>query len=199
MGQRHGEKNVACLFFAIFAHFCFSLPFLRGMRCVVQRVQGVTVTVGEKLISSFAGAGLCVLVGIYGTDCDADMEYIVHKLMNLRVFEDADGKMWAKNVREVGGNVMLISQFTLCHVLKGNKPDFHLAMKTEEARACFEKVASAVRSAYAPEKVHIGAFGEHMMVQLVNDGPLTITIDSTERGKTPSAASSPVTQPSADA
>lgn len=87
-------------------------------------------------------------------------------------------KAWAANVTDVGGSVLMVSQFTLCHVLKGNKPDFHNAMKGDLAKPMFDKMVANMAAAYKPECIATGAFGAHMHVALVNDGPVTITLDS---------------------
>lgn len=178
--------------------------FLLPMRAVVQRVLqasvGVLTDTGLVPVSTI-GPGLMVLVGVYADDTETDMDYIAKKLLALRLFSSgsataaaepdsaasptsptspvgSDGKPWSKNVTDVNGSVLLVSQFTLCHVLKGNKPDFHNAMKGPEARVLFDKMAEVMRGAYLPERIQQGAFGEHMHVGLINDGPVTITLDS---------------------
>lgn len=87
-------------------------------------------------------------------------------------------------MKDIDGDVLLVSQFTLCHVLKGNKPDFHLAMKTDAARAMFDAMVAQVKREYGaagPHRVQTGAFGEYMHVGLVNDGPVTLVLDSRAR------------------
>jgi D-tyrosyl-tRNA(Tyr) deacylase len=93
-------------------------------------------------------------------------------------FAASAGKPWSRNVMEVNGSVLLVSQFTLCHVLKGNKPDFHNAMKGGEAKVLYDKMQTLMGTIYRPERILPGAFGEHMHVSLVNDGPVTLTLDS---------------------
>jgi D-tyrosyl-tRNA(Tyr) deacylase len=94
---------------------------------------------------------------------------------------EVEGKSWAKNVMDTQGAVLMVSQFTLCHTLKGNKPDFHHAMNGGTAQPMFDGMLARMGKAYKPEKIMAGAFGQHMHVSLVNDGPVTITLDSKNR------------------
>ena len=93
-------------------------------------------------------------------------------------FAAGQGKSWSRSVMETGGSVLLVSQFTLCHVLKGNKPDFHNAMRGDEAKVLYDRMCTLMASAYVPDRIAKGAFGEHMHVQLINDGPVTLSLDS---------------------
>ena len=150
------------------------------MRAIIQRVATASVSVGEKPVSAI-GHGLCVLIGIFDGDTDKDLEYIVRKLLNIRLFDSQEGKGWTRNVTEVDGSLLLVSQFTLCHVLKGNKPDFHNAMKGSDSKPMFDQLVAACAAGYKPNKIATGAFGEYMHVSIVNDGPVTITLDSREK------------------
>lgn len=153
------------------------------MKLVIQRVARASVTVDGKVVSS-VNQGLCVLVGITRNDTDVDASWAVRKLASIRLFDDpADAKKsWAKNVLEVNGDILLVSQFTLCHVLKGNKPDFHNAMKGPDAKVLFDRVVADLRSLHKPEKVLTGEFGAHMNVGIENDGPVTIVLDTKDFG-----------------
>ena len=93
------------------------------MKVIVQRVQSASVAVNDSVISSI-GKGICVLVGIHDKDTPKERETIVRKLLNLRVFEDENDKRWAKSVKDLNLEVLCVSQFTLYHTMKGNKPDF---------------------------------------------------------------------------
>ena len=145
----------------------------------MQRVLRAGVTVNGEPVASIHH-GLCALVGIAHDDTDKDVEYSVRKLLQLRLFANPETKKgWDKNVLDVDGSILLVSQFTLCHVLKGNKPDFHNAMSGPQAKVLFDKMVDAVRAAHSdPSKVQTGAFGEHMHVNIENDGPVTIQLNS---------------------
>ena len=145
------------------------------MRAVVQRVNEASVEVGGRVVGE-VGAGLLVLVGVEEGDVSADADYIAEKIAGLRIFNDPDGKM-NLSVTDVGGAVLLISQFTLhgdCR--RGRRPSFIAAARPETATPLYEEVASRLRRAGLP--VATGEFGAHMHVSLVNDGPVTILLDS---------------------
>lgn len=148
------------------------------MRAIVQRVMGAGVTVAGKSVGEFVGPGLVVLLGVFADDTPEDMEFMVKKLLAIRLFNNSQGKPWAASVVEVGGSLLMVSQFTLCHVWKGNKPDFHRAMKAEAAKAMFDDMVGRMKAAYAPEKICTGEFGAWMSVNLCNDGPVTVVVDS---------------------
>ncbi|KAM9769468.1 D-aminoacyl-tRNA deacylase 1 isoform 2-T3 [Menidia menidia] len=122
------------------------------MRAIIQRVSQASVTVGGEQVSSI-GRGLCVLLGISVDDTERDAEYIVRKILNLRVFEDGAGRAWSGSVMERELEVLCVSQFTLQCVLKGNRPDFHLAMPAERAQPFYHEVLERMRSSYRPELV----------------------------------------------
>ncbi|XP_037830496.1 D-aminoacyl-tRNA deacylase 1 isoform X2 [Kryptolebias marmoratus] len=129
------------------------------MRAVVQRVTKASVTVGGEQVSSI-GRGLCVLLGISAEDTQKDAEYMVRKVLNLRLFEDESGRAWSKSVMERDFEVLCVSQFTLQCVLKGNKPDFHLAMPAELAQPFYGSILENMRSAYKPEMIKAIEAGE---------------------------------------
>lgn len=144
------------------------------MRAVVQRVSCASVKVEGKLIGSIE-EGYMVLLGIDEKDTESDLEYITDKLVNLRVFEDGEGKM-NRSIIDIGGAVLLISQFTLYgDARKGRRPSFIRAARPEKAIPLYEAAIARLS-----EKVHVetGEFGAEMKVELLNDGPVTILLDS---------------------
>ena len=145
------------------------------MRAVIQRVERASVSV-EGEIRGQIGAGFLVLIGVEEGDGDADFRYIAEKVPNLRVFEDEQGKM-NRSIQDIGGEILSVSQFTLfADVHKGNRPSFIKAGKPEHADLMWIKFNEALRSGGVPVKE--GRFGAHMRVGLVNDGPVTIVIDT---------------------
>ncbi|KAL2076285.1 hypothetical protein ACEWY4_028117 [Coilia grayii] len=147
------------------------------MKAIIQRVTKASVTVGEQQISSI-GRGLCVLLGISTEDTQKDVDYMVRKILSLRVFEDEGGRPWSKSVVERELEVLCVSQFTLQCVLKGNKPDFHNAMPAELAQPFYSAMLERMREAYTPERIKDGEFGAYMQVHIQNDGPVTIQLES---------------------
>ena len=122
------------------------------MKAMVQRVTWASVTVGGEQISTI-GRGICVLLGISLEDTQKELEHMVWKILNLRVFEDEGGKHWSKSVMDKQYEVLCVSQFTLQCVLKGNKPDFHLAMPAEQAESFYQGFLEQLRKAYRPELI----------------------------------------------
>ena len=145
------------------------------MRCVVQRVSRASVTVEGKTTGEVE-KGSMVLVGVEQGDGEADMRYCAEKVAGLRVFEDGEGKM-NLSVKDVGGAVLAVSQFTLLGDARhGRRPSFSNAARPEEANALYEDFCQALRAAGI--RVETGVFQTHMEVSLVNDGPVTILLDS---------------------
>ncbi|HXM42201.1 MAG TPA: D-aminoacyl-tRNA deacylase [Bryobacteraceae bacterium] len=145
------------------------------MRIVVQRVREARVEVNGQVTGAI-GPGLLVLLGIAKTDSDRDAEYLVEKVLHIRIFPDADGKM-NRNAREAGGSLLVVSQFTLygdCR--KGRRPSFDLAASPEQAARFYEYFVNLARKSNLP--VETGVFQASMQVHLVNDGPVTIICDS---------------------
>ncbi|KAM4584836.1 D-aminoacyl-tRNA deacylase 1 [Odontesthes bonariensis] len=147
------------------------------MRAIIQRVTKASVTVGEEQVSSI-GRGLCVLLGISVNDTQRDAEYIVRKILNLRLFGDDDGRAWSRSVMDMDFEVLCVSQFTLQCILKANKPDFHSAMPAESAQPFYDSLLETMRSSYKPELIKDGKFGAYMQVHIQNDGPVTIELTS---------------------
>ncbi|OCH93853.1 D-tyrosyl-tRNA deacylase [Obba rivulosa] len=148
------------------------------MRAVVQRVSSASVSVDNQVISSIS-RGLMVLVGIGRDDSPADVEILSKKILSLRVFSDAAGAMWKQSVKDIEGDVLCVSQFTLlANTAKGNKPDFHRAMATEPSRQLYACFLEQMSQLYKPEKIQDGRFGAMMDVRLTNEGPVTFTLDS---------------------
>ena len=146
------------------------------MRAVVQRVSRASVTVDTRVTGSIE-RGLCVLLGAGAGDAAADLSYIVDKLVNMRIFPDDAGKM-NRSVLDVGGGVLVISQFTLYgDVRQGRRPGFTGALEPVAAKTLYEQSLTAIRTAGVAQ-VEAGEFGADMKVDLVNDGPVTILLDS---------------------
>ena len=145
------------------------------MRAVVQRVSEARVTVDRQTVGEI-GRGLMVLVGVRQDDSPADAEYVADKIANLRIFEDGDGKL-NRSLLEVGGAALLVSQFTLYgDARKGRRPGFTEAAGGEFANGLYEAVCTRVEEAGI--SVARGRFGALMQVGLVNEGPVTILLDS---------------------
>lgn len=145
------------------------------MRCVVQRVSRASVTVEGK-ITGQVEKGNMVLVGVEQGDDEQDVRYCADKVAGLRVFEDENGKM-NRSVKDVGGAVLAVSQFTLLGDARhGRRPSFSNAARPEEANALYEAFCQALRAENI--RVETGVFQTDMQVELVNDGPVTILLDS---------------------
>ncbi len=145
------------------------------MRSVVQRVSKARVVVEGEEVGGI-GAGLLALVGVMDGDGDDDVAWLAHKLRTLRVFPDGAGKM-NLSVGDAGGGLLVVSQFTLAaDVGKGARPSFVGAMHPDQARPLFDRLLGALG-----EGVATGRFGAHMDVELVNDGPVTLWLDSGRR------------------
>lgn len=145
------------------------------MRAVVQRVSRAKVSVGEWT-SGEIGLGLLVLLGVAHEDSEADANYLADKIVGLRIFEDEDGKM-NRSVLEIGGSVLAVSQFTLYgDVRRGKRPSFDAAATPEPALRLYEFFVERIRAAGL--RCETGRFQETMRVELINEGPVTILLDS---------------------
>jgi D-aminoacyl-tRNA deacylase len=146
------------------------------MRAVVQRVSRASVTVDARVTGSIE-RGLCVLLGAGAGDGAADLAYIVDKIVNLRIFPDDAGKM-NRSVLDVGGGVLVVSQFTLYgDARQGRRPAFTGALEPVAAKALYEQSLTAIAAA-GVTRVEAGEFAADMKVDLLNDGPVTILLDS---------------------
>ena len=147
------------------------------MKAVIQRVGEASVTVDGRLVSQI-GRGFLVLLGVVQGDGDAEAEWIARKISGMRIFEDGEGRM-NLSLDDIGGGVIVVSQFTLCaDCRKGNRPSFVEAAPADEARRLYEKVAALLRERFGAERVGTGIFQTHMEVRLLNDGPVTIILDT---------------------
>ena len=146
------------------------------MRVVVQRVKSASVTIEAKIKSNI-GLGLLVLAGFEVADGDEDILWMTKKLLGLRIFDDEGGVM-NRSILDVSGEILIISQFTLhARTKKGNRPSYISAAPPEIAIPLYEKFIEEVEGGLG-KSVGTGIFGAEMMVELINDGPVTITIDS---------------------
>jgi len=146
------------------------------MRAVIQRVSNASVTIDGKLKSSIE-KGLLILVGIEDADTQEDIEWLSAKIVNLRIFNDEAGVMNI-SVKEIGGDVLVVSQFTLhASTIKGNRPSYLKASKPETAIPLYETFVKQIEFDLG-KKIQTGIFGADMKVNLLNDGPVTIIIDT---------------------
>jgi D-tyrosyl-tRNA(Tyr) deacylase len=151
-----------------------------NMRLVIQRVREASVTVNNSTTGSIQ-TGLLVFLGVSRTDTVEDADYLTGKLLGLRILSDADGKM-NRNVQEAGGSLLIVSQFTLygdCR--KGRRPSFDQAAPPDQAQDLYNYFVDSAKR--GPVPVETGVFQAMMQVHIVNDGPVTILIDSAERAK----------------
>ena len=149
------------------------------MRAVIQRVSKASVTIDNKIYSQITN-GLLVLVGIEDADTAEDIEWLSNKIVNLRVFNDDNGVMNV-SVKESNGNILVVSQFTLhASTKKGNRPSYIKASKPEFAIPMYEKFVQQLGNDLG-KTVSTGVFGADMKVELLNDGPVTIVIDTKNR------------------
>ena len=148
------------------------------MRVVLQRVSHASVTVEEKVIGQIQ-RGFLLLVGVTHDDAMEDMEYLVRKIIQMRIFEDEEGTL-NRSIQDVGGEILSVSQFTLyADTKKGNRPSFSKAAPGDVALEMFEQFNGLLRDTGIP--VETGQFGADMKVELLNDGPVTILLDSKNR------------------
>ena len=149
------------------------------MRVVIQRVSEASVKI-EGEVRGEIQQGLMVLVGVEEADTEEDVEWIATKMINQRIFSDEEGKM-NLSVKDIGGNILLISQFTLhASTKKGNRPSFISAAKPSVAIPLYESLISKL-SEFVGKQIATGEFGADMKVSLINDGPVTIVMDSKKK------------------
>ncbi|KAK3914611.1 D-aminoacyl-tRNA deacylase 1 [Frankliniella fusca] len=147
------------------------------MKATIQRVMKASVEVDGHLISSI-GRGICVLVGIHKDDSEKDKEYLARKILSIRLWEDENGRKWARSVTDMQYEVLCVSQFTLYYYLKGNKPDFHDAMPGAMSQEFYHSFLDILKRLYDPSKIKDGKFGAMMQVNIQNDGPVTLDLES---------------------
>ena len=148
------------------------------MRVVLQRVAHASVTVEEKVIGKIQ-RGFLLLVGVTHDDAMEDMEYLVRKIVQMRIFEDEEGKL-NRSIQDIGGEILSVSQFTLyADTKKGNRPSFSKAAPGDVALKMFEQFNGLLRDTGIP--VETGQFGADMKVESLNDAPVTILLDSKNR------------------
>lgn len=146
------------------------------MRVVVQRVNEASVTINNEIVSKIE-KGLLVLVGVEDEDTQEDINWLCQKITQLRIFDDANGVM-NKSIKDINGDLIIVSQFTLhASTKKGNRPSYIKAAKPDIAIPLYESFVSTMED-YLGKSVGTGRFGADMKVQLINDGPVTIWIDS---------------------
>jgi D-tyrosyl-tRNA(Tyr) deacylase len=146
------------------------------MKALVQRVSEASVDIHGERVAEI-GQGLLVLLGITHTDTPAEVEKLAAKIPSLRIFEDEQGLM-NKSVLEIGGSVIVVSQFTLyADTRKGNRPSFIEAARPEQAEPLYEQLVGKLRTLMGHDRVQTGRFGAEMKVRLLNDGPVTIEIE----------------------
>ena len=150
------------------------------MRIVIQRVREASVSIGGELTSSI-GQGLMILVGICDEDTDEDIDYLCRKVVQMRIFDDADGVMNIPITKVPDSGILVVSQFTLmASTKKGNRPSYIHASRPEFAIPMYEQFVAKMQELFGKE-IKTGVFGANMQVSLVNDGPVTILMDSKQR------------------
>ncbi len=150
------------------------------MRALVQRVSEGGVVIESQNYSAGIGNGMVILLGVKEGDTEADVNFVADKCANLRIFEDENGKM-NLSVKQINGEVLVISQFTLYgDTRKGNRPSFNLAAKPDLAENLYEKFIQRMKQQLGATKVKSGLFGEMMSVKIINDGPVTVLVESKE-------------------
>ena len=149
------------------------------MRAVLQRVSSASVSIGSERVGEI-GVGLVVLVGVEEADDSEDVDWLAGKIVALRLFPEGESA-WARSVAEIGGEILLVSQFTLhASTKKGTKPSWHRAAKPDVAMRLYESMKARLETLLG-RPVASGRFGAMMQVKLVNDGPVTVLIDSKNR------------------
>ncbi|KAI1636986.1 D-Tyr tRNAtyr deacylase-like domain-containing protein [Biscogniauxia mediterranea] len=162
------------------------------MKAILQRVLSASVTVEKEVVSSI-GKGVLVFAAVAPGDTEKEADSLAAKVLKMKLWDDDSGARWKKNVQEINGEVLCVSQFTLlASTKKGNKPDFHGAAGGEEAKRLYQYFFEKVQQGYLAERVKNGVFQAMMEVALVNDGPVTIELNVGQKAQssTPPATSS---------
>ena len=148
------------------------------MKAILQRVLSGSVAVNDQIVSSI-GKGVLVLAAVGPHDTQKDADSLAAKVLKMKLWPDENGSMWKRSVQDIEGEVLCVSQFTLyASTKKGAKPDFHGAAKGEMAKELYDYFFSKVQSSYQPARVKDGVFQAMMQVALINDGPVTLEIDT---------------------
>jgi len=167
------------------------VPVRQGwtMKAILQRVLSSSVTVNEQLVST-VGKGILVLAAIGPNDTRKDADSMASKIVKMRLWPDENDLLWKKSVQDIHGEILCVSQFTLmASTKKGNKPDFHGAAKPEFAKELYDYFVTRVRELHGSDRVKDGVFQAMMQVALVNDGPVTIEIDTSSPKKNATSSS----------
>ncbi len=173
------NKNIIFLLNFGIQFFILAIDLIEYMRIVIQRVSEASVSVKGKKVSTI-NRGLVILLGIENSDNQEDIDWLVKKLIQLRIFDDENGVM-NLSVKDIGGEILLVSQFTLhANTKKGNRPSYIRAARPDFAVPMYEKFVQRIEDLLR-KKVGTGIFGAMMDVALVNDGPVTIIIDSKQK------------------
>lgn len=171
------NRNLILLAIALATAF-HQITVVEAMRLVIQRVKSASVTVEQKQVSAI-GPGMLALVGLHLEDEDSDLQYCAKKLLAIKLWENQNGAPWRQHVKQKEFEILCVSQFTLYGTLsKKNQPDYKLSMKADQAQRKYNQFLQILRDGYAKEKISDGKFGEMMDVELINDGPVTLVIDS---------------------
>ncbi|EIW69643.1 hypothetical protein TREMEDRAFT_18262, partial [Tremella mesenterica DSM 1558] len=150
--------------------------------------------VDGPIISSF-GRGFVFLVGLDKWKSTEDTKTMVKKILSIKLFDSEEGGMWKRDVRDIQGDILCVSQFTLFANFKGSKPDFHESMSTIPGKSAYTSFLEHLRNSYDTEKVQDGKFGAMMQVSLVNDGPVTINLDTRSKKSSPTIPQSSTAVP----
>lgn len=171
------------------------------MKAILQRVLSSSVTVNDQVVSTI-GKGILVLAAVGPNDTKKDAESMASKVLKMKLWPDDGGSNWKKSVQDIEGEVLCVSQFTLlASTKKGSKPDFHGAAKPEIARELYDYFLAQVRDKYHADKVKDGVFQAMMQVSLVNDGPVTLEIDTSPAKKvstTSTGETTPISTPASE-
>ncbi|KAB8071662.1 COG1490 domain protein [Aspergillus leporis] len=184
-GESCGPFNFVTNPFSLFATIKYDhLSEFLIMKAVIQRVKSASVTVDGELVSKI-GRGLLVLAGVGKEDTEKDADTLIQRILKAKLFPAEDDKAWKKNIQDIEGEVLCVSQFTLYGQLKkGSKPDFHDAADVETARRLYDYFFTRLSESYKPERVRNGVFQAMMDVELKNDGPVGVDYRSEDAAVT---------------
>jgi D-tyrosyl-tRNA(Tyr) deacylase len=176
------EHKVAFLYSSFFINLLLVLSIpteVVSMRVVLQRVKSASVMVEGQVVSSI-GPGTLALVGLHEDDTEYDLQYCAKRILGARLWPSESGGQWRHGIKQRNYDILCVSQFTLYGTLstKKQQPDYKLAMKSQEAEQMYNAFVEVLRQQYQPDKIHDGVFGAMMEVSLVNDGPVTIMVES---------------------